>query len=401
MQPLRAGLEQELEEAAFALDAENDRAYRAAERMEAGELVGQIQDAWRSLPPDVKQEIQRRALLMWQMRGGYLGQFLAALNGLFAQNPAGWQRAILGNRAATVHQLALLAGQMARLPARGATVRRGLSDVQVRELHRRQQARGLVPGRNRQTGLYRELELELDRASRELEGAEPFYTKVTPIPGVGNKEGHEILTRVAMRGLPLSAAERSAVELGVIRPDRGGRSYWNFPRSAVESLKAVAQPAHALRPTPSSTVLAALRLIRARFADLHRRAMGATSRLTALAWLGEALHLLQDSFSCAHVQRVAGPGDSRDGCGTGRIRHIRAFFIRFGWPPLSRAPREHNAPSDPRDDIYLHAALRPEARAAIRASRDFLAMALRHLRSPRSPGNAAELRVFMNRYLSV
>ncbi len=237
-----------------------------------------------------------------------------------------------------------------------------------------------------------ELELELESAAAELEGAEPFFTKVTPIPGLGNKEGHEILTRVAMRGLPLSAAEQSAVELGVIRPDRGGRSYWNFPRSALESLKAAAQPAHALRPTPSSTVPAALRLIRARFAGLHRRAMLATSRATALEWLGEALHLLQDSFSSAHVERVGG---------TGRIRHIRAFFIRLGWPPLSRAPHEHNAPSDARDDVYLHGRLRPEAVAAIRASRDFLAMALRHLRSPRSPRNAGELGLFMSRYLSM
>jgi hypothetical protein len=236
-----------------------------------------------------------------------------------------------------------------------------------------------------------ELAAELESAAFELEGAEPFYTKVTPIPGIGNKEGHEILTRVAMRGLPLSVAEKSAVELGVIRPDRGGRSYWNFPRAALGSLKAAAQPAHSLRPTPATTVPAALRLIRARFAGLHARAMRATKRSTALEWLGEALHLLQDSFSSAHVERIGG---------TGRIRHIRAFFIRFGWPPLSRAPHEHGAPSDSRDDVYLHGALRREAVAAIRASRAHLIMALRHLRAPRAPGNTRELHAFMNRHLS-
>lgn len=234
-------------------------------------------------------------------------------------------------------------------------------------------------------------EFELANAAAELEQPEPFYTKVTPIPGIGNKEGHEILTRAAMRGLPLSPGDRSAVLLGVIRPDRGGRSYWNFPRAALESLKAAAQPAHSLRPTPSSTVAAALRLIRARFAGLYLRAMRATSRKTALEWIGEALHLLQDSFSSAHVERVGG---------TGSIRYIRAFYIRIGWPPLSRAPHEHNAPSDTRDDVYLHGALRPEAVAAIRASRIFLAMALRHLRAPRSPRNRTELRLFMKRYLS-
>jgi hypothetical protein len=380
--------ELELESASAELAREISR----AEQMASSGVIGQVQDAWRSLPPDIKQEIQRRAMLLWQIRGGYLNRFLAALAGLYAQNPSGWQQALLGNRVGATHQLAVLAGRMARLPARSATVQRGLSDVRVRQFHRRQQARGFVPGRNRQTGLYRELELEIDRASHELEGAETFYTKVTPIPGIGNKEGHEILTRVAMRGLPLTAAEQSAVLLGVIRPDRGGRSYWNFPRSALESLKATAQPAHALRPTPSSTVPAALRLIRARFAGLHRRAMRATSRSTALEWLGEALHLLQDSFSSAHVDRVGG---------TGRIRHIRAFYIRLGWPPLSRAPHEHNAPADPRDDVYLHGTLRPEARAAIRASRAFLILALRHLRAPRSRRHGIELRAFMSRYLSM
>ena len=362
---------------------------QAAEQMEA---VGGILEAWQSLPRDVQLEIQRRALQIWQLRGAYRVQFLAALRGVFAQNPAGWQQALLRNRAATVQQLAVLAGQMARLPARNATTPPGFSDAQVRQYRRRQQARGYVPGRSRQTGRSRELEFEIDRASLELEAAEQFFTKVTPIPGLGNKEGHEILTRTAMRGLPLSSGERSAVELGVIRPDRGGRSYWNFPRSALESLKAAAQPSHSLRPTPSSTVRTALGLIRARFARLHGSALRAATRSSALEWLGEALHLLQDSFSSAHVERAGG---------TGPIRNIRAFFIRLGWPPLSRAPGEHNAPSDPRDDVFVGGAMRPEARAAVSASRAFLVMALRHLRAPGSPTNVAELRAFIRRYLCV
>src|SRR4029453_13991436 len=101
---------------------------------------------------------------------------------------------------------------------------------------------------------------------------EPFYTRVTPIPGIGSVEGHEILTRAAMPAPPLTPADRSAIELGVIRPDRGGRSYWNFPASAVGSLAASAQPAHSLRPTPTSTVATALSLIRSRFVPLYRNA---------------------------------------------------------------------------------------------------------------------------------
>ena len=57
-------------------------------------------------------------------------------------------------------------------------------------------------------------------------------------------------------------------------------------------------------------------------------------------------------------------------------------------------------PPPTRDDVYLHGALRLEARAAIRASRAFLKMALRHLRAPHSPLNGVELRAFMSRYLS-
>jgi hypothetical protein len=359
-----------------------------AERMSA---IDALRDAWRSLPPDVKQDIQRRARLIWDLRGAYFARFMAVLNGLFAQNPEGWQQALLRDRAAAAQQLASLAGQMARLPARGRTGQRGMQPGQVRQYHRRQLARGIVPGGSRQTGRYRELEFELDQAGRQLEAPEPFFTKVTPIPGIGNKEGHEILTRLAMSGLPLSAADRTSIELGVVRPDRGGRSYWNFPRSAIESLKAAAQPAHSLRPTPSSSSAAALRLIHLRFAGLHRRAIRAASRSAALEWLGEALHLLQDSFSSAHVERAGG---------TGRIGRIRAFFIRLGWPPLSRAPGEHNAPSDPRDDVFLAGGLRPEARAAVAASRAFLIMALRHLRSPHSPRNLLELRAFIRRFLS-
>ena len=132
----------------------------------------------------------------------------------------------------------------------------------------------------------------------------------------------------------------------------------------------------------------ALGLIRARFARLHGSALRAATRLSALEWLGEALHLLQDSFSSAHVERAGG---------TRPIRNIRAFFIRLGWPPLSRVPGEHNAPSDPgANHVFVGGAMRPEARAAVSASRAFLVMALRHLRAPSgSPTNVAELRAFI------
>lgn len=384
MQPPRTRLEQELEAAGFGLEAEHGSAYRTARQQYLRQLLADPNQP-RHVRGWISQELNRLARVEQAQQQG-------------RRAPGGSARHLRGVPGLDVgHKLGKHDQhdpKNFRLEdARFNRARPGLSRrVGTFQKYREGEANfeTAMEQAAEQMGRYRELELEIDNASRELE-AEPFYTKVTPIPGIGNKEGHEILTRLAMRGLPLSVAEKSAVELGVIRPDRGGRSYWNFPHAALGSLKAAAQSAHSLRPTPSTTVPAALRLIRARFAGLHARAMHATNRSTALEWLGEALHLLQDSFSSAHVERVGA---------TGRIRHIRAFFIRFGWPPLSRAPHEHNAPSDTRDDVYLGGALRPEARAAVRASRVFLLMALRHLRSPRSPHNTGELRSFMNRYLS-
>jgi hypothetical protein len=367
----------------------------AAERMDAGDVYQTVSEAWRSLPPDVKNAITSQGKQIWDLRGAYLARFLATLNAVFFQNPAGWQQMWRNNRAAAARQMAMMAGQMAGLRARRVTHPPGMSPTQVRGYHRRQRQRGRIPGQNRQTRRQREMELELELAGQaleqELEQPESFYTRVTPIPGIGNAEGHEILTRRAMSGLGLSAADRSAIELGVIRPDRGGRSYWNFPGAAIGAMAASAQPAHSLRPTPAASSAAALSLIQRQFAALHRNAMTAPTRQVALEWLGEALHLLQDSYSAAHTERAGG---------TGRIQKVRAFFIRVGWPPRSTAPGEHNAPSDTRDDVFSGGALRPQASAAITASRDFLVMALRHLGRPGSPSNAGELAAFIGRYLS-
>ena len=127
----------------------------------SADAITQIQDAWRSLPPDIKQDIQRRAMQIWQMRGGYPTRFITVLNGLFGQNPAAWQQALLRDRAGTAQHLARLAGQMARLPRAGPSPP-GMSPVQVREYHRRQRLAAAYLAASRQTVRYRELELEFD-----------------------------------------------------------------------------------------------------------------------------------------------------------------------------------------------------------------------------------------------
>ena len=245
-----------------------------------------------------------------------------------------------------------------------------------------------------------EWEYELGGAAGELEAqeGEPFFTRVQPVPHLpGYEEGHEVLTRMAASGL-VAGPDLAAVVLGVIRPDRGGASYWNFPRAALHSFDAAAQKSHSLRRSPTTTLGAALAEIREHLKTLYHTATGARTRQTALEWVGEAMHLIQDSYSGAHVERAVGAGPG----GSSPIRRIRAFYVTV-WPPSrSTSPGEHNVPSDPRDSIWAGpGVMRHEATLAINASRDYLQMLLRHLASPGAPGNAGEFVTFLNTHFSL
>src|SRR5687768_4855293 len=246
-----------------------------------------------------------------------------------------------------------------------------------------------------------ELEFELDSAAAELESeyesAEGFYTRVQPLRGLpGYDEGHEILTRSAAAGL-LSGADLHALLFGVIRPDRGGASYLNFPGAAVGAFSPAAQSAHSLRRDRLTTSSAALAEIRQKLAALYRLAVTATGRAAALAWVGEGLHLIQDSYSGAHVSRRLGGGPG----GRSPIASIRALYVQ-AWPMLrSTAPGEHGTPSDTRDDVWAApGVLRSEARYAIAASREYIALLLRHIAAPAAPGNTTEFLAFLKRHFS-
>jgi len=99
----------------------------------------------------------------------------------------------------------------------------------------------------------------LETAANEIElEAEPFFTRVQPVPHLpGYEEGHEVLTRSAASGL-VSGPDLDAILLGVIRPDRGGASYWKFPRAAFHALNPAVQRAHSLRRTRGTSAGAAL-----------------------------------------------------------------------------------------------------------------------------------------------
>jgi hypothetical protein len=233
--------------------------------------------------------------------------------------------------------------------------------------------------------------------ARSLDEGDRFSTRVLPF----FPEGHEILTRTAARGL--SGINLTALLDGVIRPDRGGKSYLNFPASAIHATDPGEQRRHSLRRAASTSTSAALREIKNYLSLLYSRAMGAAGMRSprghkqAFEWIGEALHLIQDSYSQAHIQRAygAGPGVTHP------IRYIRYYNYSVFPPSRTTAPREHKYPSDERDSIKdTSGRLKAEASLAINASREYLILILRHMASPASSANAAEFRAFLVRHFS-
>ena len=240
-------------------------------------------------------------------------------------------------------------------------------------------------------------ELELAAAELENDEAEPFYTRMQPSPYLPfHEEGHEELTRRAASGL-LSGADLAALIGGVVRPDRGSAGYRTVPGAIFHSLSPATQRSHALRRAASTSQAGALSEIRQHLSWLYAMALRATNRATALGWVGEALHLIQDSYSAAHTQRALGAGPA----GSSPIQRIRVFNIT-AWPPSrSTAPDEHNAPSDPRDSIWdSRGGLTRESWFAIQASREYLMMLLRHLATPSVMSNQAEFTSYLNRHFS-
>jgi hypothetical protein len=106
--------------------------------------------------------------------------------------------------------------------------------------------------------------------------------------------------------------------------------------------------------------------------------------------IGEALHLIQDSYSPAHMERNYG--------GSGKVHSIN--YIRF-WHPITvgGSPLEHSFPIDPRDNLTVASIPLNWVDEAITASRDFLQMVLNHVKNPADPGNRTELNAFMNKHL--
>lgn len=212
---------------------------------------------------------------------------------------------------------------------------------------------------------------DLDRAREE------FVVGSGPIP-----EGHERLTREAAAGLAgVTPAALAALIEGVRRPDT---------ESIRNHLVAAQQRRHALRATLCQPLGAALTDMRGHLAALHRRALAAATTAAGFGAAGEALHLIQDAYSPAHVERERGAG------GRHPIRYIRAYGLTTG------GPREHQFPFDARDLVtgVLGGALKPWSRVAVEASREYLQLILRHLAAP-GGGDGGELRAYMEKHFAL
>jgi hypothetical protein len=213
-----------------------------------------------------------------------------------------------------------------------------------------------------------------------------WFVESTVVP-----EGHELLTRHAAAGLPLSARELGLLREGVRRPDTASLTAHVVPGE---------QRRHFLRQTILHTVSTAHREATDHLRSLHGRILAlAAGSDEQFRLIGEALHLVQDSFAPAHVDRDAS---------TGRIRYIRNFGPANLVPPLIAPlpslllPGEHGFPADGRDRVHsglpYSGTLKPEAQRAVDASREYLVMTLRHVGSAIPLTSArAELEGFIRR----
>ena len=174
--------------------------------------------------------------------------------------------------------------------------------------------------------------------------------------------GHEELTKRAARGLIKNSADLAALIAGSRRPDLADPQ---------DHIKPGEESRHFLRSIKQSPLDAWWSAIR-HLQTLHHQMMASSNRANQFMLIGEALHLIQDSFAPAHVEREPRTGD---------ILNIRVYG------PL--APQgNHLFRIDPRDDIFATKPPRMltlDAQKAITCSNEYLQMALRHIQLKQLP----------------
>lgn len=173
--------------------------------------------------------------------------------------------------------------------------------------------------------------------------------------------GHETLTEQAAGGLIKDPADLAALINGVRLPDLAGPQ---------DHIRPGEEKRHFLRTVTQSS-LSAWDFAIDHLKTLHQQMMLSSSRVAEFTLIGEALHMVQDSFAPAHVQRDQSSGD---------IVSLRIYGSNA--PPGSHVFRV-----DLRDDPFTikPPALTPDARRAVSCTEEYLKMAMRHLQLKQLP----------------
>ncbi len=174
--------------------------------------------------------------------------------------------------------------------------------------------------------------------------------------------GHEILTKRAAHGLINNSADLAALIAGSRLPDLAD------PRDHIKLGEESRHFLRSIKQSPLNAWWSAINHLR----TLHQQMMASSNRVDQFMLIGEALHLIQDSFAPAHVEREPPTGD---------ILNIRVYG--------PNAPQgNHLFRIDPRDDTFTTKPPRTltlNAQKAITCNKEYLQMALRHIQLKQLP----------------
>lgn len=204
-----------------------------------------------------------------------------------------------------------------------------------------------------------------------------YRTKPPKLP-----QGHELLTRIAARSLQLSDSELNTIVEANRQVDL---------ENPTEIFSPEEQKRHALRRDLCQPISQARADIVAHLYGLYKAILQAPLRADKLSKIGETLHLIQDSYSPAHVERMLPLKKN----GPAMIIYIRNYGRGL------MAPAEHGFKDD-RDIITTSDGLLTRwAEFAVHASREWLEMMVRHLSKPTDPKNPQELGAYIKKHFSL
>jgi hypothetical protein len=197
-----------------------------------------------------------------------------------------------------------------------------------------------------------------------------------------SSEGHEVLTRSAIgasrtipfsvAGKPLSRVLTAAEEAEIVAGNRSVDLGW-AGTGVVFAFSQDEQKRHSLRRNFGQPLPAALADVIGSLRSQHAAILAEKDPKTRLRRIGQATHLIQDSFSPAHTDRRPGSG----WC----IYYIKNYG-------RGKTPAEHGVPSDDRDKI-ANPVSRPAALQAIAATREYLSIVFKAVHGRTAPDPVA------------